>query len=118
MRTLEIRIEPPEAVNRRMANAFDGKPQGRFYSFSDYGQMVKTLTPKRKQILSALCGREPMTVRGVARLVGRDVKAVHADLKALRLVGLIDRTGDGKLELPYDEIHFEFSIAGSTSEAA
>ena len=38
------------------------------------------MTAKRWEILRALTGAEPLSIREIARRVERDVKAVHADL--------------------------------------
>jgi predicted transcriptional regulator len=40
----------------------------------------------------------------IARRVGRDVDSVYADAETLVKCGLIDRSDDGKLHLPYDEV--------------
>jgi len=50
-----------------------------------------------------------MSVRDVARAVGRDVKNVHADLEMLAMNGVIDKTGDG-VAFCYDRIYVEFDI--------
>jgi predicted transcriptional regulator len=49
-------------------------------------------------------------VRELARRVGRDVKGVHTDARALLLAGLIDKTEDGKLSFPYDAVRVEFVL--------
>jgi hypothetical protein len=36
---------------------------------------------------------------------GRDVKAVHGDVHALLIAGVLDKTKDGRIEFPYDGIH-------------
>ena len=56
-----------------------------------------------------LCGAGPISIRQAARLVGRDVKAVHSDVTALVSAGLIIRT-DRAIEFPYDAIKVEFLL--------
>ncbi len=51
-----------------------------------------------------------MTIREVARRVDRDVKAVHGDVKALLLCGLLDKTDSGKVVFPYDAVHVDFVL--------
>ena len=51
-----------------------------------------------------------MTIREAARRVGRDVKAVHGDVRALLNAGLLDKTEDGKIVFPYDAIHVDFVV--------
>jgi len=50
------------------------------------------LTAKRWDVLKAMTGQGPLTIREVARRVGRDVKAVHGDVHALIDAGLLERT--------------------------
>ncbi len=57
-----------------------------------------------------MCGAGPISIREAARRVGRDVKAVHGDVKALLVAGLIDRTESGAIEFPYDAVKVEFLL--------
>lgn len=57
-----------------------------------------------------MCGAGPMSIREAARRVGRDVKAVHADVSALLLAGVIDRTDSGQIEFPYEAVKVEFLL--------
>ncbi|MDR2925884.1 MAG: DNA-binding protein [Azoarcus sp.] len=80
------------------------------YSFPTVADMARTLTPTRWGILQALTGAGPLGVRELARRVGRDVKGVHTDARALALCGVIDRTGDGKYVFPYEAVHVDFML--------
>ena len=42
--------------------------------------------------------------------------SVHSDVRALHLSGVIDKTPEGKMILPYDVIHLDFTVA--TQQAA
>jgi hypothetical protein len=44
-----------------------------------------------------------------ARRVGRDVKAVHADIQTLLACGVLDKTDDGKIVFPFDAVHVDFA---------
>jgi predicted transcriptional regulator len=79
-------------------------------SFASPELLWKVLTAKRWELLKALCGAGPVTVREAARLVGRDIKAVHSDLTALRKAGVIDRTESGQVEFPYEAVKVEFLL--------
>ncbi len=70
----------------------------------------KSLTVKRWQLIEALTGAGPVTIREAARRVQRDVKAVHGDVHALLNAGLLDKTEDGKIVFPYDAIHVDFMV--------
>ena len=52
----------------------------------------------------------PASVRGLARSLGRDVKRVHEDVTGLVEWGIIERTDDGKVSVPYDVIHADFDL--------
>ena len=45
-----------------------------------------------------------------ARRVGRDIKAVHSDLTALRKAGVVDRAESGRVEFPDETIKVEFML--------
>jgi hypothetical protein len=42
--------------------------------------------------------------------VGRDVKAVHADVHALLDAGILEKTGDGRIVFPYDAVRVSFVL--------
>ena len=98
-----------DEVSERMAAAFRGEPQGSFISFLTAELLWKVLTAKRWEILSAMTGQGALSIREVARRVGRDVKAVHGDVHALLLAGVLDREGRGVV-FPYDAIHVDFMV--------
>jgi len=57
-----------------------------------------------------MTGAGDLTIREVARRVGRDVKAVHGDVTALLLCGLLDKVDSGKVVFPYDTVHVDFML--------
>ena len=70
----------------------------------------QVLTAKRWDLLKALCGAGPVSIREAARRVGRDVKAVHGDITALREAGILSRTAEGKIELPCQAVKVAFTL--------
>ena len=52
-------------------------------SFATPELLWKVLTAKRWELLKAMCGAGPISIREAARRVHRDVKAVHGDITAL-----------------------------------
>jgi len=79
-------------------------------SFATPELLWRVLTAKRWEILKTLCGAGPVSIREVARRVGRDVKAVHSDITALLSAGVIDRTESGQVEFPYEAVKVEFLL--------
>ena len=70
----------------------------------------KVLTAKRWELLKALCGAGPVSIREAARRVGRDVKAVHSDVTALLKAGVLDHAASGGIEFPYEAVKVEFLL--------
>ena len=70
----------------------------------------KVLTAKRWELLKVLCGAGPVSVREAARRVKRDVKAVHGDITALVVAGVLNKTESGRVEFPFDAVKVEFRL--------
>lgn len=79
-------------------------------SFASPELLWKVLTAKRWELLKALCGAGPVSIREAARRVDRDVKAVHGDVTALLTAGVLDRTESGAIEFPFDAVKVEFLL--------
>lgn len=79
-------------------------------SFASPELLWKVLTAKRWELLKALCGAGPVSIREAARRVDRDVKAVHSDLTALLNAGVINRTERGGVEFPFEAVKVEFLL--------
>jgi predicted transcriptional regulator len=79
-------------------------------SFATPELLWKVLTAKRWELLKALCGAGPISIREAARRVERDVKAVHGDVTALLEAGVLSRASDGRIEFPFDAVKVEFLL--------
>ena len=110
MKTVTLEVCSIDDVKRRFTRAFFGEEQGVIISFESSMALWKALTVKRWQLIEALTGAGPVTIREAARRVQRDVKAVHGDVHALLNAGLLDKTEDGKIVFPYDAIHVDFMV--------
>lgn len=108
--SVKIGVSSLDDVKERTRDAFRGRPQGNRISFATAELMWKTLAPPRWNIVEVMTGAGPLSIREVARRVGRDVKAVHGDVKRLLDNGVLDRTEDGKVVFPYDVAHVDFTI--------
>ena len=80
------------------------------YSFSSARSLMRTLGGKRFELIQALSGAGPVTIREAARRAQRDVKAVHSDVQALLACGVLDKTADGKIEFGYDAVRVDFLL--------
>ena len=110
MKTVTLEVASREEVTRRALAAFKGKKQQARISFATPELLWKVLTAKRWELLKVLAGQGPMTIREAARRAGRDVKAVHADVHALLKAGVLDKTGDGRIEFRFDTVRVDFTL--------
>jgi len=79
-------------------------------SFATPELLWRVLTVKRWEILKALCGAGPLSIREAARRVGRDVKAVHADVTALLHAGILNRVDGKGIVFPFEAVKVEFIL--------
>jgi predicted transcriptional regulator len=110
MRTVTLEVSSREESNRRLLRAFEGEPQGEVLSFETPALLFKVLTQKRWEMLSALTGAGPVTLREAARRVERDVKAVHGDVHALLKAGILQKTAEGRIVFPFDAVRVQFVL--------
>lgn len=80
-------------------------------AFESMAQLLATITPRRWELIERLRRDGPLTVYALAKLLGRNYKNVHGDVKALEDRGLIARVKDGRVEVPWDEVaaHMRFA---------
>lgn len=108
--TLDVRA-PAAAMDDFVQTWATGKPQrSARISFATPELLWKVLTVKRWELLKALCGAGPVSIREAARRVGRDVKAVHSDITALLNAGVLSRSDSGGVEFPYEAVKVEFLL--------
>ena len=105
MTTVTIGVSCSGGGDSANAACVPSENQGALISFASPELLWKVITPKRLELLRALTGAGPISIREIARRVGRDVKSVHGDIQAL-IAGILDRAEDG---------HIRFSTTKSTS---
>jgi len=79
-------------------------------SFATPELLWQVLTAKRWELLKALCGAGPVSIREAARRVERDVKAVHGDVTALLNAGVLERAPEGGIVFPFEAVRVEFML--------
>ena len=108
--TLEVRA-PSEAMTDFVRSWKTGAAQkSARISFATPELLWKVLTAKRWELLKALCGAGPVSIREAARRVGRDVKAVHGDITALLDAGVLSRAEGGGVVFPFEAVKVEFLL--------
>jgi predicted transcriptional regulator len=112
--TIQIRRNAGVALKQmgaRFAQAWkSGRSGGHTLQFESPAALFRVLSPKRWELIEQLQCSGASSVRGLARALERDVKRVHEDVAVLIEVGLIARTADRKILVPYDVIHADFNL--------
>jgi predicted transcriptional regulator len=107
MKTVTLQVAKLEEVKRHARDALKGKRQGSRISFATPELLFRILTTKRWELVRALTGAGPVTIREAARRVNRDVKAVHGDVHALLNAGILQKTIAGLIVFPYEAIRVD-----------
>jgi predicted transcriptional regulator len=112
MKTVTLDVRAPADSMADFAHGWKtGKPQkSARISFATPELLWQVLTVKRWELLKALCGAGPVSIREAARRVDRDVKAVHSDVTALLKAGVLDRAEGGGIVFPFEAIKVEFLL--------
>ena len=110
MKTVTLQVAKLDEVKRRARGAFKGKKQGSRISFATPELLFRVLTTKRWELIRALTGAGPLTIRETARRVDRDVKAVHGDVHALLRAGVLRKTDENLIAFPFDAIHVDVML--------
>lgn len=79
-------------------------------TFTSPAQLFSVISPRRWELIERLQKLGPSSIRGLARVLGRDVKRVHEDVMLLAEWGIVVRDDDGKIVVPYDVIRADFDL--------
>ncbi len=91
---------------------------GARFLYPSYEALHKGLTPNRMAIIRVMMGAGPLSIREIARRVGRDFKGVHSDVSSMFSHGLLYKSEDGRMVFPYDSIRFDYEVKGGSQSAA
>ena len=120
MKTVVIEVKSVEDSHREIVELLErggAVPTPRI-GFVTYELFHNVLAPNRMAVIRAMAGAGPLSIREVARRVGRDFKGVHTDVTALLNNGLVEKTVEGTVVFPYDRIHVDFEIGAAGQSAA
>ena len=80
-------------------------------NFENLEILLKTLTTGRWVLLKILRENGPMSIRSLANELGRDYKNVHTDVRKLEYIGLVGRTEDGKIKVPWNVVEARLMLS-------
>jgi predicted transcriptional regulator len=85
-------------------------PESASISFESMELLLKVLTPNRWILLRTLRANGPCSIRALSHLLKRDYRGVHADVTVLLDAGLIERSSEGKIAVPWSRITAEMAV--------
>jgi len=86
------------------------QPAERLY-FKDLKTLLTVMTPRRMAALKTLHEHGPLSVRALAKELGRDYKNVHKDMQEMEKIGIVVRDEQGLLLVPWSSIVAELELA-------
>jgi predicted transcriptional regulator len=79
--------------------------------FTELETLVRMLTSRRLELLKHLRRTGATSIRALSKALGRDYKNVHEEVVELVRLGLIERTDEGLVQVPWDEIDAHLRLA-------
>ena len=80
-------------------------------SFADLPLLMKNLSPARWDLLKRLKIAGPLTIFALAKLLERDYKNVHTDVAQLAALGLIEKTKENLVRVPWQAVRAELKLS-------
>lgn len=92
------------SARRQLAGARRGQSADFRLSFESARTLFSELTPARVDLLGTLRRVGPCSVYALAKAAERNYSNVHADVARLEELGLVERTVEGSVSVPFDSV--------------
>jgi predicted transcriptional regulator len=96
---------------RQVAAARKGRTPDFRLSFESARSLFADLTPARLDLLETQRRVGPCSAYAVAKAAERNYSNVHTDVARLKELGLIERTEDGEVSVPFDTVEILLPLA-------
>jgi len=113
----QVREDTLQFIQDAEADELEDDDERAVLQFGTYDDLVDSLTPLRLELIQAIAKEHPTSMREAARLVDRDVSDVHADLKHLEVLGILELEEGGpggaiQPVVPFDkiEMHIDYPL--------
>lgn len=108
--TITMKSDWQGALRAATASTGSARYQGEILNFESPGQFFGQLTEKRWALVRACQGAGEVSVRELARRLGRDVKRVLDDIVTLTELGMLERTEQGGVMCPFASVHIDMVL--------
>lgn len=99
LKTVRIIVEDVEDTNKRWKSTLKGqlkaRPDEEVISVASFEILGKIFSPQKLEILAAIPILKPKSIADLSRLLKRDFKNVHSDVKFLADLGLLNLREEG-----------------------
>ena len=99
------------AAAQQMAASRRGRAPDYRLSFESARALFSDLTPARLDLLDTLRRVGECSVYALAKAAERNYSNVHADVSRLEELGLIERSQEGTVSVPFDAVEIRFPLA-------
>ena len=102
-----------QSASRQVADARKGRPPDFRLSFESARSLFAELTPARLDLLDSLRRVGPCSIYALAKAAERNYSNVHTDVSRLEELGLIERSEEGAISVPYEAVEILLPLAQS-----
>lgn len=99
------------SARQQVAAARRGETPDFRLSFESAKSLFADLTSARVELLDTLRRVGPCSVYALAKAAERNYSNVHTDIARLEVLGLVERTEDGAVSVPYDSVEILVPLA-------
>jgi predicted transcriptional regulator len=113
---LELRLGPPEDALDRFEAAWNRAREGRpvrtlhILTLANLPSLLKALSPARWALIEELRRGGPLSIYELARRLQRNYKNVHTDVTQLAVLGVLERTSDNRVLVPWEVLRAEWTL--------
>ena len=99
------------AAAQQLADARQGRTPDFRLSFESARSLFADLTPARLDLLDTLRRVGPCSVYALAKAAERNYSNVHTDVSRLEELGLVERSADGGISVPFESVEILVPLA-------
>ena len=99
------------SARQQLAGTRRGQPPDFHLSFESARTLFSEFTPARVDLLDTLRRVGPSSVYALAKAAERNYSNVHSDVARLEELGLVERTEDGSVSVPFDSVEILVPLA-------
>jgi len=99
------------AARRQLAASRHGSSPDLHLSFESARTLFAELTPARLDLLDTLRRVGPCSVYALAKASERNYSNVHTDIARLEELGLVERSGEAAVSVPFDAVEIVVPLA-------